>query len=160
MVWPLYRDTQALGTLIYGSSQNRTNQWIVDIFLKLCFQNFLELLEDIPEEMRLTVQDDLGRFRVWVGNFGGHRNPMDRLSLDHRLREAPELRCEVQNHITDISEGILAAGPLSLNWGSRTKLPTSKPSSGPEYDAGSDSDDSESDLEFWEQVKEDNQNYS
>lgn len=75
----------------------------------LCICEFHALLASIPNEKaetRLKVQDDLGRLRVWIGNFGAHRKQTDRLSLDHRLREAPELHQEVRNHINDISEAI------------------------------------------------------
>lgn len=74
-----------------------------------CIRDFNTLLDSIPDEqneIRLKVQDDMGMLRVWVGNFGAHRKHTDRLSLDHRLREAPDLHREIQNHIRDISEAI------------------------------------------------------
>jgi len=77
--------------------------------IALCIRGFYTLLDSIPDERdetRLKVQEDLGRLRVWVGNFGAHRKQTDRLSLDHRLREAPDLHQEVQNHINDISEAV------------------------------------------------------
>lgn len=73
-----------------------------------CFAHFISLSKLLPagEENRSRLDDDLGRFRVWVGNFGAHRKPSDTLSLDHRVREASSLRHEVQNHIHDISEAL------------------------------------------------------
>lgn len=52
------------------------------------------------------VQEDLGRFRIWAGNYGAHRKQTDRLSLDHRLREAPEMHQEVTSHLNDLSGSI------------------------------------------------------
>jgi hypothetical protein len=77
--------------------------------IALCIRDFHKLLDSIPNEqneIRLKVQDEMGMLRVWVGNFGAYRKHTDRLSLDHRLREAPDLHREVQNHIRDITEAI------------------------------------------------------
>lgn len=80
----------------------------ISILINRCFTEFSSLSKLLAdgEENRSRLDDDLGRFRVWVGNFGAHRKPSDRLSLDHRLREASSLRHEVQNHIHDISEAL------------------------------------------------------
>jgi hypothetical protein len=86
----------------------------------LCVREFNALLASVPSEeieTRLKLQDDLGRLRVWIGNFGAHRKQTDRLSLDHRLREAPELHQEVRNHINDISEAIYGGIQLHSNDG-------------------------------------------
>lgn len=79
----------------------------ISSMLTLCFKEINTILGLIDErdgrsELRYTVQDELGRLRVWAGGFGAHRKPTDRLSLDHRLREAQELHQEVRSHLSDI----------------------------------------------------------
>ncbi|CAI7656209.1 unnamed protein product [Penicillium glandicola] len=121
----------------------------------LCIRDFHTLLDSIPDEqneIRLKVQDEMGKLRVWVGNFGAHRKQTDRLSLDHRLREAPDLHQEVQNHIRDITEAI--QGAISLFSGSEDPPGFDDACAGSEMDE-SDTDDSDSDG-FWEQVKAEN----
>lgn len=92
-----------------GSTMTSERDPSISTLFALCIREFHTLLDIIPDEQtetRLKVQDDIGRLRVWVGNFGAYRKQADRLSLDHRLREAPELHCEVRNHINDIREAI------------------------------------------------------
>lgn len=77
--------------------------------ISLCFIELNTLLEaahengdDKNNKIAETVQGNLGRLRLWAGNFGAHRKPTDRLSLDHRLREAQKLHQEVREHLYDI----------------------------------------------------------
>jgi hypothetical protein len=74
-----------------------------------CFRDFQSLIDALSTQeeqssTRSKVSEELGRLRVWAGNFGAHRKQTDRLSLDHRLREAPDLHQSVRNHLVDISE--------------------------------------------------------
>ena len=46
-------------------------------------------------------EDELGRFRVWAGNIGAHR--VGQRSLDHRLRDATELKEAVEAYLTDLA---------------------------------------------------------
>lgn len=76
-----------------------------------CFKDFQTLLSALSTQHELSgprskVSEELGRLRVWAGNFGAHRKQTDRLSLDHRLREAPDLHRGVRNHLNDLSETI------------------------------------------------------
>ena len=50
------------------------------------------------------VQDELGRFRVWLGNVGAHRS--GRVSLDYRLREATSLRDSVLELLKDLGDNL------------------------------------------------------
>ncbi|KAJ5937073.1 hypothetical protein N7466_003523 [Penicillium verhagenii] len=142
----------------------------INSLFKQCLEKLQKLLNSIPDERSdasLTVQDDLGRLRVWIGNFGAHRKPTDRLSLDHRLREAPDLHREVCNHINDISEAIQAAIPLLSQ--NLSKPPSNENLLGigqislesrPEdINSGSESSDSDSD-EFWDQIRAENDIHS
>src|SRR5437773_1549274 len=81
----------------------------ISSLLALCVQAFHALLEVVRShesysEQLLALNDELSRFRVWAGNHGAHRKQTDRLSSDHRLREAPELHREVRNHLNDLTE--------------------------------------------------------
>jgi hypothetical protein len=76
-----------------------------------CFRDFQDLLDELStldehSQANSKVSEGLGRLRVWAGNFGAHRKQTDRLSLDHRLREAPELHRGVRSHLNGISETI------------------------------------------------------
>lgn len=76
-----------------------------------CFGDLQSLIGALStqEEQSIAgskVSEELGRLRVWAGNFGAHRKQTDRLSLDHRLREAPDLHQSVRNHLVNISETI------------------------------------------------------
>jgi hypothetical protein len=51
------------------------------------------------------VKDELGRFKVWVGNIGAHRT--GRSSLDHRLRDASHIRKQVVRLLEDLAESLL-----------------------------------------------------
>lgn len=50
------------------------------------------------------VQDELGRFRVWLANVGAHRS--GRVSLDYRLREASHMRQSVLELLDDLEENL------------------------------------------------------
>ncbi|KAJ5159823.1 uncharacterized protein N7482_006827 [Penicillium canariense] len=123
-----------------------------------CFRDFQILIDalsthDDHSRSRSRIQEELGRLRVWAGNFGAYRKQSDRLSLDHRLREAPELHHGVRNHLNDLSETIEEANAA---------LSTSGKTSGDENALdldGSDPDTSDSDG-FWEQIRAENPNQS
>ncbi|KAL4908772.1 hypothetical protein BDW74DRAFT_174004 [Aspergillus multicolor] len=56
----------------------------------------------------VDLDEELGRLRLWAGNLRAHRKPRDRLSLDHRLREAPELLKLACEHLSDIRDSLQA----------------------------------------------------
>lgn len=98
-----------------------------------CFGDFQDLLDalsskDEHSSARSKVSEELGRLRVWAGNFGAHRKQTDRLSLDHRLREAPDLHQGVRNHLNDLSDTIQEGTiPRTAVAGIVTKAKFSKP---------------------------------
>ena len=64
-------------------------------------------LSDSSNRYQITesfVQDELGRFRVWLGNVGAHR--FGRVSLDYRLREAASMRDSVLELLKDLEDNI------------------------------------------------------
>lgn len=51
-----------------------------------------------------ALQEEIGRFRVWAGNVGAHRT--GRVSLDHKLREAPQIHGKVTELMKDLDESL------------------------------------------------------
>ncbi|EWG41493.1 hypothetical protein FVEG_03599 [Fusarium verticillioides 7600] len=52
----------------------------------------------------LKLQNELGRFKVWSGNIGAHQK--GRSSLDHRLRDASNIRDQVVELLEDLKESL------------------------------------------------------
>jgi len=69
---------------------------------QLSFERLSNLLGDngISEGFR----NDRGRYRVWAGNAGAHR--IGRVSLDHRLREAPNMKHMVIELLADLNQAL------------------------------------------------------
>lgn len=81
---------------------------------KRCMHSFANLLRcgKLDSSILPSVQDDLGRFRVWAANTGAHR--IGRVSLDYRLREASHIYAQVAKLLgelyNDLEEGL--CGPF------------------------------------------------
>lgn len=72
-------------------------------FERLC--NLVTLDDEFPTQISLlALQDELGRFRVWAGNVGAHRE--GRISLDHRLREASQIHKQVTELLSDLGRAL------------------------------------------------------
>lgn len=71
-----------------------------------------------------TVQDEFGRFRIWLGNTSGHRS--GRVSLDYRLRESKSMRQTVVDFLHDLESNLQDGGQNNYNY---TKLSALKISS-------------------------------
>ncbi|KLO86236.1 uncharacterized protein FFNC_04587 [Fusarium fujikuroi] len=52
----------------------------------------------------LKLQNELSRFKVWSGNIGAHKK--GRSSLDHRLRDASNIRNQVVDLLEDLRESL------------------------------------------------------
>ncbi|KAF5978676.1 zinc finger transcription factor ace1 [Fusarium coicis] len=52
----------------------------------------------------LKLQNELSRFKVWSGNIGAHQK--GRSSLDHRLRDASNIRDQVAELLEDLKESL------------------------------------------------------
>jgi len=50
------------------------------------------------------LSTELGKFRVWAGNTGAHRTGL--VSLDHRLREAPDIHEEVSELLEELNSNL------------------------------------------------------
>ncbi|EWY95075.1 hypothetical protein FOYG_04198 [Fusarium oxysporum NRRL 32931] len=55
----------------------------------------------------VKLQNELSRFKVWSGNIGAHRK--GRSSLDHRLRDASNIRNQVVELLEDLRESLTDA---------------------------------------------------
>lgn len=80
-----------------------------------CIYTFSQLYErlestDHDYDFLSSVEDEIGRFRVWAAHAGAHRS--GRASLDYRLHEAPHVRYRVSELIGEIQED-LENGTLS-----------------------------------------------
>jgi hypothetical protein len=53
---------------------------------------------------QLKLQNERSRFKVWSGNIGAHRK--GRSSLDHRLRDASNIRDQVVELLSDLKESL------------------------------------------------------
>ncbi|KAH7020416.1 hypothetical protein EDB80DRAFT_882449 [Ilyonectria destructans] len=68
-----------------------------------------------------SITNALEKFVLWAGNLGAFRGPVTKLSLDHRLSNAPEIRDEISRQLDDISEAI--GDLLSIILGTRENWP-------------------------------------
>jgi hypothetical protein len=59
-------------------------------------------LETDAQETPSSLIDELGRFRVWVGNISAHRTFLSRRSLEYRLRDSSNLRSTVVGLLRDL----------------------------------------------------------
>jgi hypothetical protein len=70
------------------------------------FKQILEYFESSPKaessDHALNLRNDLGRLRVWAENVGAHRKGTT-VSLDHRLREAPDIAKTVKDLLSDLN---------------------------------------------------------
>ncbi|KAI3581972.1 hypothetical protein IWW34DRAFT_354855 [Fusarium oxysporum f. sp. albedinis] len=86
-------------------------------YVSACLQEFNSLCssptiwtDSIPDEgtqsdiSLVKLQNELSRFKVWSGNIGAHRK--GRSSLDHRLRDASNIRAQVVELLEDLRESL------------------------------------------------------
>jgi hypothetical protein len=66
------------------------------------FRRLFHLLGD--DGISQGLQNDTGRYRVWAENAGAHR--VGRVSLDHRLREASDMKQMVIELLADLNQAI------------------------------------------------------
>ena len=62
--------------------------------------------QDRSTDLVPSLQEELGRLRIWAGNFGAQWEETDEQSLDYTLKDAPDLRHEVIDHFYDLGEAI------------------------------------------------------
>jgi hypothetical protein len=55
-----------------------------------------------PEKIPTSLRNDIGRFKVWALNAGAHRKSTNSMSLDHRLREASDVKNMVVTLLEDL----------------------------------------------------------
>jgi len=66
-----------------------------------------------------TVEDELGRFRVWAEDVGAHQT--GQVSSDYRLREAPEIHGLVSELLRDLAQKLQEGRkyPIAIASGTR-----------------------------------------
>ena len=69
-----------------------------------CFKGFDAILESAHDKDISKAEDNLTRFRIWVGNIGAYHSLPSRASADFRLREAPEVQSRIIELLDDICE--------------------------------------------------------
>jgi hypothetical protein len=86
-----------------------------------CIEAFSDLFEDLNNaEFAASLpgfQKELGRFKVWAENAGAHRT--GRMSLDHRLREASNVRNMAVRLLGDLNSDLREGNIPQLNVGRR-----------------------------------------
>lgn len=80
------------------------------------FQLMYEKLDEsrIPEDVVTEsadeqLRDSLERFKMWAGSCGAFKSPQDLLSLDCRLKSAPEVADRLRQILSDVLD-LLRAG--------------------------------------------------
>ncbi|KAK8024505.1 hypothetical protein PG993_012571, partial [Apiospora rasikravindrae] len=74
-------------------------------------------LESAPDaDVSRRTSDLKARFELWAGNLGAFHQPTQRLSLDARLANSPDIRDEIARHLQDITEAAieLKTGPEAI----------------------------------------------
>ncbi|OSS47844.1 hypothetical protein B5807_06484 [Epicoccum nigrum] len=76
-----------------------------------CGRSFLSLAESLRSPSRFADQvaseailDEFDRFKLWAGNIAAHRK--GRRSLEHRLRDASQLKAETLSLLTSLSKAL------------------------------------------------------
>lgn len=79
------------------------------------FSQVLSKAERSISEKQLTIQpsdiqDLLDKFTLWAGSLGALQAPSKRISLDHRLREAPDIGDQLCQYLSNLQEAIQDRG--------------------------------------------------
>jgi len=77
------------------------------------FDQLYERLESTGHghDLLSSVEDEIGRFRVWAGQAGAHMHQSRRDSLDYRLREAPRVHSQVSELVEELQEDVEKGTP-------------------------------------------------
>jgi len=66
-------------------------------------QSLVEFRGD-TSEVHERVADLIARFQLWAGNLGAFHHPSQRLSLDSRVAQSPEIRDEILRHLQEVEQ--------------------------------------------------------
>jgi hypothetical protein len=64
------------------------------------------LIPDARAEACLQMEVCIDKFRGWIDNHGSNLKQTDNSSLDYRLRESPQIRQMVWDHINYLSKAV------------------------------------------------------
>lgn len=96
-------------------------QYGIEACSRLCLNQFERLLgciKDPPAGERVelsqrSVENDVGRFKIWCGNLGALQTGGS--SLDVRLRDSPVVRGTVVAFLTQMNESLEQCMPLTFS---------------------------------------------
>ena len=77
----------------------------------------------LDESVKAQVQDDLGRFRIWAENIGAQHGPRDQRSLEHRLRQTPEVIEGIRELLQELRETLEEVQDVAQNPRSAAVVP-------------------------------------
>ena len=78
-------------------------------------RNFKQLLDSTNpkyDRLRPAIREQYSRFRIWTENVGAHRTGL--VSLDHRLREATDVKEMVIELLSDLNGALREGIPYDL----------------------------------------------
>ncbi|KAK6852175.1 hypothetical protein PG995_012300 [Apiospora arundinis] len=92
----------------------------IGVLVRGCLESFDSVLTQPTNTETTTdavfvlakIKDEQDRFKVWSGNIGAHRKGTS--SLDYRLRDASNLREEVQSLLQDLLEALADSTAMDL----------------------------------------------
>jgi hypothetical protein len=88
-------------SMSYGSVSSVASRQCLQEFTVLCRSLQTSKREDVSSS---ELEDELGRFRVWLGNIGGVQKGHS--SLEYRLREAPLVLESVLKLLRELSDAL------------------------------------------------------
>ena len=104
-------------TAPWSSSSPKGIKLAISLWYQTCLQGFLRLdhafcdgsvtalvAPEKRQQTQDTVQEQLGRFKMWAGNAGAHQ--MGRMSLDYRLREAFHMHEQAVELLESLNESL------------------------------------------------------
>jgi len=82
---------------------------VISSSFRMCVDSFRRLFDsleesDSGENFVSRLRDETGRFRIWAENAGAHRT--GRVSLDHRLREASNVKRTILDLLVALDEDL------------------------------------------------------
>lgn len=115
--------------------------------VRQCLESFAEVVNLASNDQFTAdlIDDEAGRFRIWAGNVSAHTTGQG--SLQHQLRDSPELSTAVTRYLQDLLVVIRNIKPLGFynNEALSSHMPTSEnghvgigDSDGNDYDAEDD----------------------
>lgn len=108
-----------------------------------CLAKLKTLLDRVHDSNR-KLEDEYGRFRVWVGNISAHRT--GRRSLEYRLRDSSNLQATVTDLLKDLQALPGQLQDLTAQWQLGSEPHSERPATPETAATSSPEDDEDADL--------------